>query len=872
MDNRTNPTVVSAPGEAAREEAPSGGAEGAPMKVGDVLRDRYRLTQLLGVGGMSYVFLAVDLLRQQAQEPDPLVAIKLLRADLASHPQALMILQREASRMQVLAHPNIASVYTVDTHEGMAYLVMEYVRGATLRNYLQHRPNGIPLRSATAIILEMAAGLEYAHRRQVVHLDFKPSNVFLLPSGEVKIFDFGLARGLQARADGLALSGLTPAYASPESLSRSVEPSVLDDVFSFSVTVYELLTGHHPFQGMMAMKAQELGLVPTRIPHLSHRQWMALRSGLEFERERRAQSVMAVAEAFRGTQSSWSELPRKLLSKMTAWIRQWQPPLTTINPGSVPTGSRMWVADRPIQVPHEDGLDYIDYAKALFGVIDHPKTTPPLTIAINGPFGIGKSSVALLTQYLLLNKLEDRAEKRHVTAWMLVGRYRGSSSLRASFLRDFVRDLYLTQSLWFRFWNRLPQAFLLRGEVRNRRFVYLALLTSVWLATAFFAHGLGYQKLAGVVDYSSAVGLLSSSAVALALWLASMLGPLKSLGDYVDPTYDSANASHHSEARRQIEKMIDKITRDSRRLVLFVDDLERSPERTLEVLDILEGLFSMPRCVVVLPTDLDVLADALEQYSKVRDGRRYLEKYVQLRFDMPSVENSRLVDLLMHSQSDESRSEDIPFQSQSVWAGDETIAGARDRIDERIRKMGVTQVVTNSELLLSPTRWNLLVAERKQRALPETQIYQAALRCAVSLAGADVRAAKRISNHVRLYVFVLFQRGLFHSHSQLTAGHVGRWIALRELWPDLMSVLNRSPELFSVLDQWAFATSAEEPVKVLNHFALAAGTPRANDLLTVVSPWSAARMESLRSFIRTEPKLTDVAGVLSYLRAVVPPQ
>jgi hypothetical protein len=128
-----------------------------------------------------------------------------------------------------------------------------------------------------------------------------------------------------------------------------------------------------------------------------------------------------------------------------------------------------------------------------------------------------------------------------------------------------------------------------------------------------------------------------------------MLGPLKSIADYIDPADDSASATHHAEARRQIEKMIDKVTGRGRRFVLFVDDLERSPERTLEVLDILDSLFSTPRCIVVIPTDLELLGRALERHSNVRDGRRYLEKYVQLQFDMPSVEKqSRILVYYRH--------------------------------------------------------------------------------------------------------------------------------------------------------------------------------------------------------------------------------
>ncbi len=125
-------------------------------------------------------------------------------------------------------------------------------------------------------------------------------------------------------------------------------------------------------------------------------------------------------------------------------------------------------------------------------------------------------------------------------------------------------------------------------------------------------------------DVSAAVGVAVTSIVALILGLTSMFGPLKSLADYVAPEEDEANASQHAESRRQIEKTVARITQPGRRLVLFIDDLERSPERTLDVLDIVESLFSLPSCVTVIPTDMDVLGDAIEQHTHIRNDRQYL--------------------------------------------------------------------------------------------------------------------------------------------------------------------------------------------------------------------------------------------------------
>jgi serine/threonine protein kinase len=198
------------------DEIPSGAdqfdAEGHSLQPGDVLRDRFEVIRLLGKGGMSRVFLAVDRLRKEAGDPESLVAIKLLNKELADHPEALVILQREASKMQRLAHPNIASVYDLDRYQGLLYLVMEYVQGRDLRQLIAEHPSGMPLRAASSIIRGMAAGLSYAHSREVIHLDFKPSNIFVLAAGGVKIFDFGIARRTGQSEASLILSAATPLF------------------------------------------------------------------------------------------------------------------------------------------------------------------------------------------------------------------------------------------------------------------------------------------------------------------------------------------------------------------------------------------------------------------------------------------------------------------------------------------------------------------------------------------------------------------------------------------------------------------------------------------------------------------------------------
>ena len=281
------------------------------------------------------------------------------------------------------------------------------------------------------------------------------------------------------------------------------------------------------------------------------------------------------------------------------------------------------------------------------------------------------------------------------------------------------------------------------------------------------------------------------------------------------------------------------------------------------MLDILEGLFRTSSCVVLLSTDLDLLADALQRYSNVRDGRRYLEKYIQLQFDMPSVENSRLVSLLTRFVEDLAHRQ--ARESGDTIFGLKTIAGARERIDSHIRREGLMGSVANSELVVNATRWNLLVDERKQRALLESDIYKMALQVAITVAGRDIRAAKRISNHVRLYLFVLFHRGLLASSSAVTAEQVGRWVALKELWPEVFDVINRTPDLFSALSAWADVETVDA-LDAITEAAAHAGSPHVAELVDAVVALSPTRRASFRIALKAEPRLDTVIEQLSFLR------
>lgn len=269
------------------------------LEPGSVIKNRFILDSLLGEGGMGRVFKARDLRKEEAHDRNPYVAIKVLNDSFKDHPQAFIALQREAKKAQTLAHPNIVNVFDFDRDGETVYMTMEYLQGDSLDRILrQHTPRPLDKPQAIKIIQGICLGLSYAHKRNIIHSDLKPGNVFVTKEGEVKIFDFGIARAVHTQEtsgektlfDAGSLGGLTPAYASCE-MFEGQEPDVRDDIYALACIAYELLGGKHPFNKTPAIKAKQNNLAPERLPHLNRRQNRTLSAGLAFDRQTRIASV-----------------------------------------------------------------------------------------------------------------------------------------------------------------------------------------------------------------------------------------------------------------------------------------------------------------------------------------------------------------------------------------------------------------------------------------------------------------------------------------------------------------------------------------------------------------------------------------------------
>jgi tetratricopeptide (TPR) repeat protein/predicted Ser/Thr protein kinase len=244
-------------------------ALGPTLREGDLVDGSYRIGRLLGRGGMGTVFLAKDL------ELDRFVALKVHRG--AVRKQEVVRLSREARVMARLSHPNVVAVYEVGTHEGVLFVVMEYVDGGTLRQWLTSAERS--WRDVVQLVLAVAQGIVAAHAIGVVHRDLKPENVLIGADGRARVADFGLARWQEAtrttlaspsgeddeaassdaRSDDLerftvtgAIAG-TPAYMSPEQFA-GIEVGPASDQFSLCVMLYEALYGRRPFQGRTTLQ------------------------------------------------------------------------------------------------------------------------------------------------------------------------------------------------------------------------------------------------------------------------------------------------------------------------------------------------------------------------------------------------------------------------------------------------------------------------------------------------------------------------------------------------------------------------------------------------------------------------------------------
>ncbi len=224
--------------------------------IGKMLDNRYEILERIGTGGMAIVYKA------KCHRLNRLVAIKILKSDLAQNEEFRRRFNAESQAVAQLSHPNIVSVYDVSRGGDMEYIVMELIDGITLRQYMEKRGQ-LNWRESLHFITQIMRGLSHAHSRGIIHRDIKPQNIMVLRDGSVKVADFGIAC-LADSAQTLTQEALGSVhYISPEQ-ARGDRPDARSDIYSSGVVLYEMLTGRLPFEGESAVSVaiQHLSSIP----------------------------------------------------------------------------------------------------------------------------------------------------------------------------------------------------------------------------------------------------------------------------------------------------------------------------------------------------------------------------------------------------------------------------------------------------------------------------------------------------------------------------------------------------------------------------------------------------------------------------------
>lgn len=215
--------------------------------IGHILDNRYKILEKVGSGGMASVYKAQDILL------DRIVAVKVLHSKYASDHDFVVRFRQEAQAAAKLSHPNIVNIYDVGYDENSHYIVMEFVRGETLKEYIEKHGH-LPINTSIQITFDIGEALEHAHANGIVHCDIKPHNILVTETGRIKVADFGIARAVNSSAtnkgDNSVLGSVH--YFSPEQASGG-KIDERTDIYSLGVVMYEMMTGVVPFEGDTAI-------------------------------------------------------------------------------------------------------------------------------------------------------------------------------------------------------------------------------------------------------------------------------------------------------------------------------------------------------------------------------------------------------------------------------------------------------------------------------------------------------------------------------------------------------------------------------------------------------------------------------------------
>ena len=237
--------------------------------IGKRLDGRYQIESLVGMGGMANVYRGTDIKTGNA------IAVKVLKEEFLDNEELVRRFKNESKAISILDHPNIVKVYDVSVTDRLQYIVMEYVDGITLKEYLKQRGGALTWKETVHFATQVLSALQHAHSKGIIHRDVKPQNIMLLANGSIKMMDFGIARFSRAQSQTVSDKAIGSVhYISPEQ-AKGDRTDARTDIYSVGVMLYEMLSGKLPFDGDGAVsiaimqisdKAKPLAQVAPNVP------------------------------------------------------------------------------------------------------------------------------------------------------------------------------------------------------------------------------------------------------------------------------------------------------------------------------------------------------------------------------------------------------------------------------------------------------------------------------------------------------------------------------------------------------------------------------------------------------------------------------
>lgn len=486
--------------------------------------------------------------------------------------------------------------------------------------------------------------------------------------------------------------------------------------------------------------------------------------------------------------------------------------------------------DRPITDATQDTLRFADYAFALATVIDHPAAETPFTIAVNAPWGAGKTSIAELTAKELTQY--PRNGQPAIICWFNAWQNDDAPRMATPLAATVARTVGPLRSPWRRLFDPLPTTLLTPRQKRRRRllsglfFILAAVL--LWLLTAANGHAASsLLGLGGAAAFLAGIG-------PKALSLQSTASDVATLVRSPEMTFSTGSLSEVSD---DLGRLIHQATQRGkgqahRRLVVFVDDIERcEPPRSIEVCEAVNHLLSHEDVVVILLGDLQTIATAAE--TKYHDllprmvgsrkknsqsyGELYLEKVIQFRFDVPRLDRTQISDLVDHllkpsppEIDEQSKNQVVKRKSRLglarrplAWVGSLMFPGREGKRAEWERRRA--EAVARGEVDDNqPVDGRILEIARRLSRLERIEgpeYLLAAYKAAQPHIDPKPRDVKRLLNRVRFCLAIADRRALLEPDGPLSAESIGKWSVIVERWPDVSAAIGQDPDLLRTFEE-----------------------------------------------------------------------